>query len=332
MNANANEESSLSSLSKIKIKNLVISGGGPSMVQTLGILQYLEEKGFLERKSIQTIYATSAGALVALLLSLDFDWETIFDYIIKRPWQDIFPIQVQNLLDAYTKKGLYDRNVWVKCCKPLLDAKDISLDITMKEMFETTGKEFHFYTFEVNSFEMVDISYKSHPDLSLLTALHMTCALPIIICPVFHEEGCYIDGGFMCNYPMRYCLEDGIDFNEKDEKDEKEKKEKREKREKRETETLGIKNVFSTESGSDKIVGESTLLDFITKFVFKSLYMLSTDRLQPVIKNECVCIANPVQFDFFRKALNCMDTRKELWEKGRECGEKFLSDSEKNGC
>jgi hypothetical protein len=41
---------------------------------------------------------------------------------------------VQSLFDAYTKKGLYDRNVWVKCCKPLLDAKDISLDITMKEM------------------------------------------------------------------------------------------------------------------------------------------------------------------------------------------------------
>jgi len=292
------------SSSPSKIKNLVISGGGPSMVQTLGVLQNLEEKGFFERKAIQTIYATSAGALVALLLSLHFDWETIYDYIIKRPWQDIFPIQVQSLLDAYTKKGLYDRNVWVKCCRPLLDAKDISLEITMKEMYETTGIELHFYTFEINSFEMVDVSYRSHPELSLLTALHMTCALPIVICPVFYEEGCYIDGGFMCNYPMRYCLEDGRE----------------------EGETLGIKNVFSVESdsGSDKIVGESTLLDFITKFVFKSLYMLSTDRLQPVIKNECVCIANPVQFDYFRKALTCMDTRKELWEKGRECGDKFF--------
>jgi predicted acylesterase/phospholipase RssA len=294
------------SSSSSKIRNLVISGGGPSMVQTLGVLQHLEEKGFLERKSIRTIYATSAGALVALLLSLNFDWETIYDYIIKRPWQDIFPIQVQNLLDAYTKKGLYDRSVWVKCCKPLLDAKDISLEITMKEMYETTGIELHFYTFEVNSFEMVDVSYRSHPELSLLTALHMTCALPIVICPVFYKEGCYIDGGFMCNYPMRYCMEDGRE----------------------EGETLGIKNVFSadSDSGSDKIIGESTLLDFITKFVFKSLYMLSTDRLQPVIKNECVCIANPVQFDYFRKALTCIDTRKELWEKGRECAEKFLSE------
>ena len=76
------------------IKNLVISGGGPIMIQILGAIQHLEENNFIDRNNIETIYGTSAGAIVAVLLCLKYDWETINDYIIKRPWQDVFTIKV----------------------------------------------------------------------------------------------------------------------------------------------------------------------------------------------------------------------------------------------
>ena len=65
------------------IKNLVISGGGPIMIQVLGAIQHLETNEFLDIKNIETIYGTSAGAIVGILLCLKFDWETINDYIIK---------------------------------------------------------------------------------------------------------------------------------------------------------------------------------------------------------------------------------------------------------
>jgi predicted acylesterase/phospholipase RssA len=59
-------------------------------------------------KNIESIYGTSAGAIVAVMISLRYDWDTINDYIIKRPWHDVFPIKIQNILDAYTKKGIFD--------------------------------------------------------------------------------------------------------------------------------------------------------------------------------------------------------------------------------
>ena len=74
------------------IKHLVISGGGPSMIQTLGVIQHLEDQAFICLKNIESIYGTSSGAIVGVLISLGYDWETINDYIIKRPWQDVFNI------------------------------------------------------------------------------------------------------------------------------------------------------------------------------------------------------------------------------------------------
>ena len=67
------------------IKHLVVSGGGPTMIQTLGSIQHLEENKFIDINIIETIYGTSAGAIIGVLICLKFDWITLHDYIIKRP-------------------------------------------------------------------------------------------------------------------------------------------------------------------------------------------------------------------------------------------------------
>ena len=86
------------------IKHLVISGGGPIMVQYLSAIQELESKKYLNINDIETIYGTSAGAIIAILISLQFDWQTLNDYIIKRPWQDVFPIKVKNIFFIPNKR------------------------------------------------------------------------------------------------------------------------------------------------------------------------------------------------------------------------------------
>ena len=149
------------------IKHLVFSGGGPIMIQILAAIQELEKKEYLNMNNIETIYGTSAGAILAVMFSLDFDWQTLNDYIIKRPWHDLFSIKVQNILDSYSKKGIFDSKTVEKCFKPLFDAKDISLDITLEEFFKLTNKEIHLFSFEINEYKLFDISYKSHPNLKV---------------------------------------------------------------------------------------------------------------------------------------------------------------------
>jgi predicted acylesterase/phospholipase RssA len=283
------------------IKHLVISGGGPIMIQVLGAIQHLEENLFVDMNNIESIYGTSAGAIVGILICLKYDWETINDYIIKRPWHDVFPINVQNILDAYTKKGIFDIKNIEKCFKPLLDAKDISMDITLEDFYALSKVELHMFSFEINEYQVQDISHLTHPKLSLLTAVQMTCGLPILVTPVCIEDKCYIDGGLACNYPLNYCIESG----------------------KLPDEILGFKNKYSDEKNN--ITNESTILDFLLSFLFKAVFSISTSHIQQQLKNEVECDARYLTIDVLRNALSNIEVRRDLFKNGTESAIKFLS-------
>jgi predicted acylesterase/phospholipase RssA len=282
------------------IKNLVISGGGPIMIQVLGAIQELEKNTFIDLKNIETIYGTSAGAIVGVLLCLKYDWETINDYIIKRPWQDVFNIKVENILDAYTKKGLFDKSTIEKCFKPLLDAKDISMDITLEDFYNFSKIELHLFSFEINDFKVQNISYITHPKLTLLNAIQMSCAIPILVTPLCVDDKCYIDGGMSSNYPLTYCIESG----------------------KNPDEILGFKNKYN--DNKNYIHSESTLLDFLLNFLFKTIFSLNTDNKQPTIKHELICEATFMTLDNLRTALSNIDVRKDLLQNGIETAKTFI--------
>jgi predicted acylesterase/phospholipase RssA len=282
------------------IKHIVISGGGPTLIQSLAAIQRLESSGLLEINNIKSIYGTSAGAIVGTLISLKYDWETINDYIIKRPWQDVFPIKVQNIFDAYTKRGIFDSKTVEKCFKPLFDAKDIPLDITLEAFYEYSNIDLHFFTFDINEYEIHNVSHLTHPGLQLMVALQMTCALPILISPVCLDGGCYIDGGISCNYPLHYCIESGNDPDE----------------------ILGIKNNYSNEKSS--INADSTLLDFLLSFLYKAIFSVSTDKNQPEIKYELVCESKYMSLSFLKDALSSVEVRKILFSEGTESAVSLL--------
>jgi len=283
------------------IKHLVISGGGPSMVQILGAIQHLEDKEFICLKNIESIYGTSAGAIVGVLISLGYEWETINDYIIKRPWHDVFNISVQTILDAYAKKGIFDIKIIEKCFKPLFDAKDISMDIGLEDFYKLSHIELHFFSFELNKYKTHDISYLTHPKLPILTALQMTCSLPVLVTPVCIDDKCYIDGGVSCNYPVNYCIESG----------------------KISDEILGFKNLFWGEQ--TLIDSSSTIIDFLLNFIFKAVYNVNTDHTQQHLKNEVICDVKSLSFDVLRRALSSIDVRRDLRASGINSAETFLS-------
>jgi len=282
------------------IKHLVISGGGPIMIQILSAVQELEKNKYLNMNEIETIYGTSAGAILAVMFSLNFDWLTLNDYIIKRPWQDLFSIKVQNILDSYSKKGIFDTKTVEKCFKPLLDAKDIPTDIILEDFYKITNKELHIFAFEINNYKIVDISHKTHPNLKLISAIQMSCALPVLISPVFLDDNCFMDGGVACNYPLNFCIDSG----------------------KSQDEILGFKNKYS----DDKIIisADSTLLDYILNFLFKAVFNVHNNYTQPIIKNEVICDTSYLSFDMLRSAISSIDVRKDLFEKGKKSAIQFL--------
>lgn len=299
------------------IKHLVISGGGASGIKSLGILQNLEKNNFWKIENIKTIYATSAGAVVALLIALKFDWKSINDYILLRRWHEAFPIGINEIFDAFSKKGLIQDEIATTFFKPFFLAKDLSLEITMREFYEFSNIELHFFSLELNSFQIENISYKTFPDLPILKAIHMTCALPIVVSPVIIQDKCYIDGGVIHNYPLNICLEEQVYTNNCDE-------------------ILAIKNNYqdneiqSQEKNiqarkPNQICEESSILDYIMIFINKLIMNVDTEGKQKSVKYELECKTTHIGLDTLKSALYSTDFRKELLESGMETAKEFLN-------
>lgn len=284
------------------IKHLVIAGGGQTFFQSLGALHYLDLNGFISLPNIVSIHGTSAGALLAAMLCLKYDWTTMNNYVLKRPWHKIFPFNIQLIFEAYGKKGIYDESAFRQVFKPLLEAKDLSLDITLKQLYEYSKISIHIFTFEIISFKKVELSHISTPDLPLIKALHMSCALPVVFSPVFLEGKCYIDGGLTCNFPLEDCLQ---------------------KEEIKEEEVVGFANNYKTDKKS-QLDEDTNIINFIMAFFFRMVSAFSTDQMQRKIRNEIRYSADTLNVDVMMDALYSVETRQALFKSGEEAAASFL--------
>lgn len=288
----------------MNIKHLVISGGGPSMIQTLGVLHHLSTTNVLNLNNIKSIYGTSAGAIVGTLICLNYDWDSINDYIIQRPWNDVFKIKIDVICDAYKKKGLFDLKTVEKCFKPLFDAKDIPLNITFEEFYDYSKIDLHMYSFDINEFKLQDISHMTYPKLPVLQGIQMTCSLPLLVSPVCFDNKCFIDGGIICNYPLKQCM-DNIENHD---------------------EILGIKNQYESENRINlNINSDSTIVDYILTFLFKTIQSLSKKEEITNIKNEIICKATLMSVSYLKDVLYSLDLRKKLFDDGAESAKLFMS-------
>ena len=188
------------------ITQLVISGGAIWGFSAFGAICEAAEKGLFDMKNITAMYGTSVGAMVASVLAMKFDMDVYADYLIKRPWQKVWNIDITKVIGAYENSGIYSRDFMCKFIQPFLLARDLSIDINMLDFFKHTGVDLHIYVTEVNDFVCVDISHKTHPEWKLIDAVYASCCLPVVFSPHIIEDKCYIDGCFFSNYPIDYCI------------------------------------------------------------------------------------------------------------------------------
>lgn len=195
-----------------RIQHIVIAGGGTMGLSYYGILSESSMQNVWHIDDIVTIYGTSIGAILSTILCLRYDWNTLDEYLIKRPWEKVFHYDLHTLFSCVQNNGIFGRAVTEQILKPLLLGKDIPVDVTMAEFFQHTGIELHIMTTLVSTFELVDISVKTHPQWSLIDAVHASCAIPFLFKPIEVDGELYCDGGFCVNYPILQCIDNGAKY------------------------------------------------------------------------------------------------------------------------
>lgn len=284
------------------IKHLVFPGGGPIIFNMLGSLHFLEKNNIWKIEDIKSIYGTSSGGIMGVIVCLKHDWQTIIDYFLERPWHEVFQFNIKSLLNCYSKRGLFGKDYMTIIFKPLFESKNISLDITMKEFYEMSGIDLHLFSFELNTFKTIDLSHSTHPDISLLKALYMSCTLPILLEPIITENECYIDGGITNNYPLYYCVEK---YKNKDE-------------------ILGLTTSYDI-NNSYKINDSSNLIDLISNILFKIIYNFNIENIKYDIKHEVILKKKDViSLIKIQETIYSNKIRNDLFNSGEESSKVFL--------
>jgi predicted acylesterase/phospholipase RssA len=185
------------------IKHIVLSGGAYLGLYEMGVLKYLFDKEFLNMDNIESVYGTSIGAFIAVLLLLDIEYDKIIEYFIERPWHKAIEITPNMIFDILTKKGLLDSSIFKISLEPLFKLKSYDIEITLQEFYNTTKKTLYMYSCQVNTMTVIEISHISHPDLKLIDALHMSCCIPYLFQPVWFQDSYMIDGGLVLVYSIK---------------------------------------------------------------------------------------------------------------------------------
>ena len=299
-----------------EIKHLVFSGGGPAGLLTYGAVKELAYANAWSLPNIQSIYGTSIGAYIGILISLGYDWTWLDDYIIKRPWEKVFTVTAQTFWDAYEQKGLLGEKIVLESLKPLLEAKDLPEQCTLQELYAFNQIDIHLYTTNINSKRLskVDLSHTTHPQLSVITALCMSMSYPLAFKPICIDDDCFIDGGLLNNFPLQDCLDQTGCAAE---------------------EVIAFKNTWLPSGAKDKvkeaererITNESTIIDYMLYLTRKMQCEICTESLQPAIKNTVNCVIEGLtDFSHWLHAVNSADKRAQLIEQGMLEGRRFLCD------
>ena len=288
------------------IKYLVISGGGPTGLLTYGAASYLAKADFWRLADIKGIYGCSIGAYMGVIFTLGYEWDWLDDYFIKRPWEKLISSSAINIFDIYAQKGILNEQFFTDAIRPLLTAKGLTEEITLSEFYEFNKIDLHFYTTNINSEQLnkVDLSHTTHPSLSLIKALRMTMAVPIIFQPIFDNNACYIDGGLLNNFPLNDCIEQTkCEHNE----------------------ILAFKNIWTEGNSKSNINSESSMLDFLLVILKKTQASIDSEPNQIKIKYTVQCLVDELShFSKWIEALSQEKNRRSVIEKGYNQAKVFL--------
>ncbi len=189
------------------IKHLILSGGGTVGFSQYGALKESNNRGFWKFENIESIYGISVGSIVGMFISLNFEWDVLDDYLIKRPWQNVINFTMNSLIQSFESRGILDKKIIHEIIHPLFRAKNIDIECTMQELYEITKIDLHIFTTELNSYTLIDICHTEYPEWKVVDAIYASCCLPIIFKPLLVDSHCYVDGGFIENYPIYQCIQ-----------------------------------------------------------------------------------------------------------------------------
>lgn len=183
---------------------IVLGGGSIKGLYELGAVRYLEEIGYYDYKNVKNFMGTSAGAMIALLLSTGMSPVDILRNLLNINTILETDLSLEDILNFKEDGGILEIDVIVDHVKNMIKKK-YNIIPTMKDLYLITKKRLVITTTNVSKSKAVYIDYNSHPDMSCIDALKMSCCIPLVFKRITYQGEFYVDGGITDNFPIKHA-------------------------------------------------------------------------------------------------------------------------------
>jgi len=203
---------------KQAIENLVFEGAGIRGIAYAGVVKELEEQNLLPQ--IKKVGGTSAGAVIALMISLGYNSGEISRIIgstdFKRFNDGRFLFAGGlNRLSKYF--GWYRGNHFESWLEKIIADKTANADINFLQLKNNGFKELYVTGTNLNQQKLVIFSHEGFPDMKVKDAVRISMSIPLYFEPLYMDErgaiikrpkdksklSVMLDGGFIANYPIQ---------------------------------------------------------------------------------------------------------------------------------
>lgn len=201
-----------------KISNLVFEGAGIRGIAYCGAMQELQNRQLLA--GIEKVGGTSAGAIVALCVSLGYSAQEISDLLYTTDFKKFndgrffFAGGIHRMNNYF---GWYRGQQFTRWLENIIAQKTNNPDISFEELHNRGFKDLYVTATVLNEQKMVVLSRKSYPRMRVKDAVRISARIPLYFEAVFvDQEGAVfrsprnrqglnimIDGGFVANFPIR---------------------------------------------------------------------------------------------------------------------------------
>lgn len=184
-------------------KNLVFKGGGAKIFCSVGAVKALEEYGVLD--GIERVAGSSAGSVLALLVSLNMSAAEIESYLVNF---DMAAEMRNGNIEVETDRffnefGRYSGEDIIRQTAELLISKTGNKDITFKQLHNMGFKDLYITATDLTNNKTIVYSYEDTPNAKVLDAVHISSIYPLYFTPVIGPNGeVLLDGGLLNNYPI----------------------------------------------------------------------------------------------------------------------------------
>ena len=153
-------------------------------------------------KNIKKFIGVSAGSIICFLLNIGYTIDELEEFSLNFTFSKLLPkVNSENLLFLYG----FNKNTQMKRLFSLLlkNKYDIN-DITFKQLFTKTNKHLQIGISNItdNKFELWD--HINNPNTSVITAVALSCNVPIVFQPTKINNKLYLDGGLLNNFPVNF--------------------------------------------------------------------------------------------------------------------------------